>query len=138
MPGLHLTQPGFIYSASGPFPKHYERIQKFREPGNLKHLYSNELDKAYFAHDAVYSDSKIQLRDLFQTKFLKKTYEIAINLKYDGYQRVLASMVCKFFDKKTRSGVNVNEELAEEIHKPVIKNSRRVYAGFKDNSWAAD
>ena len=47
-------------------------------------------------------------------------------------------MVCKFFDKKTRSGVNVNEELAEEIHKPVIKNSRRVYAGFKDNIWAAD
>ena len=47
-------------------------------------------------------------------------------------------MVCKFFDKKTRSGVNVNEELAEEIYKPVIKNSRRVYAGFKDNIWAAD
>ena len=47
-------------------------------------------------------------------------------------------MAYKFFDKKTRSGVNVNEELAEEIHKPVIKNSRRVYAGFKDKIWAAD
>ena len=47
-------------------------------------------------------------------------------------------MAYKFFDKKTRSGVNVNEELAEEIHKPVTKNSRRVYAGFKDNFWAAD
>ena len=40
-------------------------------------------------------------------------------------------MAYKFFDKKTRSGVNVNEELAEEIHKPVIKNSRRVYQDLK-------
>ena len=34
MPELHLKQPGFIYSASGPI-------------GNLKHLYRNELDKAF-------------------------------------------------------------------------------------------
>ena len=34
------------------------RIQKFRETGNLKHLYRNELDKACFAHDAAYSASK--------------------------------------------------------------------------------
>ena len=46
MPGLHLKQPGFTYSTCGPFSKHRERIQKFRERGNLKHLYRNELDKA--------------------------------------------------------------------------------------------
>ena len=39
----HLRQPGFVYSACGPFTKHCERIQKFRETGNLKHLYRNEL-----------------------------------------------------------------------------------------------
>ena len=44
MPKLHLKQPGFTYSAC--------------ETGNLKHLYRNELDKACFAHDAVYFDSK--------------------------------------------------------------------------------
>ena len=52
-----------------------------------------------------------------------RAYEIVINPKYDGYQRELASMVYKFFDKKTVLGVkaSVNEELAQELHKPVIK-----------------
>ena len=43
MPELHLRKPGFIYNACGPFTKHREGIQKFRETGNLKHLYRNEL-----------------------------------------------------------------------------------------------
>ena len=58
MPELHLKQPVFTYSACGPFTKHPERIQKFRETGHLKHLYRNELGKACFAHDVSYSDSK--------------------------------------------------------------------------------
>ena len=49
-------------------------------------------------------------------------------------------MVYKFFDKKTGSGISVNEPLAEELHKPVIKKlkRRKVYARYKDNIWAAD
>ena len=49
-------------------------------------------------------------------------------------------MVYKFFDKKTGSGLSVNEQLAEEIHKPVIKKfkRRKLYARCKDNIWAAD
>ena len=39
MSELHLRQPGFTYSACGPFTKHRERIQRFRETGKLKHLY---------------------------------------------------------------------------------------------------
>ena len=58
MAELHLKQPGFTYNSCGPFTKHLEGIQKFIETGNLKHLYINELDKACFAHDAAYSDSK--------------------------------------------------------------------------------
>ena len=58
MPELHLKQPGFTYMACVSFTKHPERIQKFRETGNLKHLYRNELDKTCFTHDAAYSDSK--------------------------------------------------------------------------------
>ena len=38
MTELHLKQPGFTYSVCGPFTKYCERIQKFRETGNLKHL----------------------------------------------------------------------------------------------------
>ena len=58
MPELHLKQPGFTYSACGPFIKHRERIQKIKATGNLKYLYRNELDKVCFAHNAAYSDSK--------------------------------------------------------------------------------
>ena len=38
--------------------KELKKKKKNRETGNLKHLYRNELDKAYFAHYAAYSDSK--------------------------------------------------------------------------------
>ena len=58
MPALHLRIPGLTQSACGSFTKQCERIQRFRETGNLKHLYRNELENATFAHDAVYSDSK--------------------------------------------------------------------------------
>ena len=55
-------------------------------------------------------------------KILKdRAFEIATNCNYDGYQRALASMVYKLFDKKTGSGVSVNGQLAEELHKQVIK-----------------
>ena len=48
MPKLHSKQPGFTYSACGPFNKHHKRIENFRETGNLKRLYRIELDKACF------------------------------------------------------------------------------------------
>ena len=67
MPVLHLKHPGFTYSAGGPFTKHRERIQKFRETGDLKHLHRNELDKACFTDDAGYSDYK----DLAKIRFWK-------------------------------------------------------------------
>ena len=49
-------------------------------------------------------------------------------------------MIYKFFDKKTGSRVSKNEQLAEELHKPVIEKfqRRKVYQRFKDNIWAAD
>ena len=56
MPELHLRQPGFIYSACGPFTKHCERIQKFKETNDLNYIYKNKLDRACVAHDAAYSD----------------------------------------------------------------------------------
>ena len=67
-----------------------------------------------------------------------RAYEIARNRGYDGYQRALANMLYKFFDK-TGAGISVNEQLAQELHKPVIKKfkRRKVYARFKDNIWEA-
>ena len=58
MPEMHLQQPQFTYSACGPFTKHKQRIQKFKETGDTSYIYINELDKACFNHDAAYSDSK--------------------------------------------------------------------------------
>ena len=114
MPKLHLGQPGFAYSVCVQFTKHGKRIQKFKETGDFKHISKSELDKAYFAHDATYSDSKDLVKRTISHKILKdKPYEIAINPKYDRYQRGLPSMVYTFFDKKTRSGASVNEELCE-------------------------
>ena len=138
---FHLKQPGFIYRTCGTFTKYRERIQKFREAGNSEHLYRNDLGKSYFAHDAANSDSKDLARRTTLYKVLKdRTYEIARNRGYDGYQRTLANMDYKFCDKRTGSGVSVNEQLAKELHKPVVKKfkRRKAYAKFKDNIRAAD
>ena len=138
MPELDLKQPECTYSVCGPFTKYHEKIQKFREADILKHLYKNELDKACFAHDEVYSDSKYLAQRTISDKILKD--EIARNGGYDGYQRASASIVYKFFDKKTGLGMSANEQLAEELHKPVTKKfkKRKVYGRSKDNIWAAD
>ena len=85
-------------------------------------MYRNRLDKACFAHDAGYSDSKYLVKRTISDKVLKeRAFEIARNPKYGGYQRPLACMVYKFFDKKkekkTGPGASVNEKLSEELHK---------------------
>ena len=68
MPEIHLRQPQFTYNACGPFTRHEERIQKFKEAVDTNYVYKNELDKACFVHDAAYSDSKILQKEPFQIK----------------------------------------------------------------------
>ena len=152
MSETHLRQPQFTYSACGPFTKHKQRIQKFKETGDTNYIYKNELDKACFVHDAAYSDSKDLTKRTVADKVLKnKAFDIAKDPKYDGYQRGLASMVYKFFDSKVASpdkksvgsGANFipqNEQLADELHKPIIRKlkNRKIYSAFKDNIWGAD
>ena len=58
MPEMHLKQPGFTYSACGPFTKNKEKIQKLKEAGDMSYIYKNELDKACFQHDMAYGDFK--------------------------------------------------------------------------------
>ena len=122
LPEFHLKQPEFTHSAYWPFTKHHKRIQKCRETGNLKYLRRNEWGKACFTHDASHSGSNdLAKRTISDDIFKDRAYEIARNRKYDGYQRALASMVYRFFDKKTWSGISVNEQLAAELYKPFIK-----------------
>ena len=83
-------------------------------------------------------------------------YDIASNPEFDGYQRDLASMVYRYFDKKStaepssleRTGSGIKKDttksssliLANELHKTIIKKSekRKVYSQFKDNIWEVD
>ena len=92
------------YSACGPFTRHEDRINKFIQTRDPNYTYKNELDKACFAHDATYSDSKNLNKRTAADKILRdKAYKIAKDPKYYVSQRSLASMVYKFFDKKTTS-----------------------------------
>ena len=136
MPEMHLKQPWFTYSACEPFTKNKERIKKFKETGDTNYIYKNELDKACFQHDMAYGDFKDLKRRTASDKILRdKAFNIAKNPKYDGYQRGLASMVYKFFDKKSKGGGVANNEikhnrrpldlaalqLAKKLHKSIIK-----------------
>ena len=78
----------------------------------------------------AYGDFKDLARRTAADKVLRdKAFNIAKNPKYDGYQRGLGYIVYKFFDKKTAgSGIKSmlkNEQLAEELHKPIIRKFRK-------------
>ena len=146
MPEMHLRQPRCVYSACGPFTRHKERTKEFKRTGDTRYIYRNELDKACFQHDSAYADHKDLINRTKADKVLRdKAYNIASNPKYHGYQRGLASMVYKFFDKKSvGSRINTikssSSMLADELHKPIIKKfeKRKVYSQFKDNIWGVD
>ena len=112
MPEMHLRQPGFTYSACGPFTKTKERIAKFKETGDPSHIYKNDLDKACFQHDIAYGNKDLPTRTSADKVLRDKAFAIAQDQTKDGYQRSLATMVYKFFDKKTQ-GTGVAPELPE-------------------------
>ena len=110
MPEMHLRQPGFTYSTCGPCTKNKERTQMFMQTRNTDFIYKNELDKACFQHGIASSKSKDLAKATQSDKVLRdKAFEIVSDPKYDGYQRRLASMVYKFFDKKS-SGSGIAKE----------------------------
>ena len=133
MPEMHLKQPNFTYSACGPFTKNKERIEKFMQTGNSDFISRNKLDKPCFQHDMAYGKTKDLVKRTQLDKVLKnKAFKIASDSKYDGYQRGLASMVYKFFDKKSSGSGIANEpnyQLANELHKTIIRKfkKRKVY-----------
>ena len=100
MPEMHLRQPGFIYSACGPFTKKKERIQKFKKTGDSRYIYQSKLHKACLQHDMGYGEFEDLTRRVASDKILcDKAFNIAENPKYGGYQCGLASLIYKFFNK---------------------------------------
>ena len=140
-----------LFVTCGPFTRHKERIKEFKRTSDARHIYRNELDKACFQHDSTYADHKDLINRTKSDNVLRdKACDIASNPEYDGYQRGLAGMVYKFFDKKSMgSGIATtgpsalarsSSILADELHKPIINkfNKRKVYSQFKDNIWGVD
>ena len=153
MPEMHLKQPGYTYSACGPFTKIKERIEKFMRTRNTDYIYKNDLDKAFFQHEIVYNKCKVlPKRTELHKVFRDKAFKISTTPNHDGYQRG-ALMIYKIFDKNSAgSGVATlanksvirsmsNQlQLAYELHKPVIRKFKRskIYSSFEDNIWGVD
>ena len=112
--------------------------------GNTNFMYKNELDKACFQHDMAYGKTKDLVKRTQSNKVLKdKSFKIASNPNYNGYQRELASMVYKCFDKTSAllnksSGSGIanepNYQQANELLKPIIIKFKKP---FRDNIWGA-
>ena len=91
MPDLSLNKSGFTYRACGSFTKNKEKIQKFKEEGDSRYIFQNEVDKASFQHHMAYGDFKNLTRRTASDKILcDKAFSIAKNPNYDGYQKGLA------------------------------------------------
>ena len=89
----------------------------------------------FFQHGMSCGDFKdLPRRTSFDEVLHNKAFDTSKNLNYDEYQRGLALMVYKFFDKKSKGGTikskNIfNQQLTEELHKPIIRKfeKRKVY-----------
>ena len=109
------------------FTKNKESIKEFKETGDSRYIYQNELHKACFQHDMAYGDFKDLNRRTAADKVLRdKAFNIFKNSKYDVYQRGNGWMIYKYFDKKSSGGTIKNEiisnkELMGKLDKPVIR-----------------
>ena len=127
MPEMQLKQPGFTYSACGHLPETKKE---------LKNLCRQEIEILFTEMSMFWTwfclwqiKSKDLAKKTQSDKVLRdKAFKIASDPKYDGYQRGLASMVYKFFDKKS-SGSGVDAEphyqLENELHREIIRKFKR-------------
>ena len=86
--------------------------------GNTNYIYKNDLGNDWFHHDKAFGKYK-DLKKRTESDLVLRDFKIATNPKYDGYQRGLASMVYKLYDKKsTGSGITStpNQQLVNELH----------------------
>ena len=128
MPELHLRQPGFTFSACGPFTKNKERIEKVMQIGDTNYIDRNDLDKVCFYHDMASAKYKDLTKRTQSDKVLKDKAFV---------------MVFKFFDKKSKGGgikSMSNKQLANKLHKLIIRKfkRRKVYTSHKDGTWGCD
>ena len=104
--GIHLRQPGFIYSACKLIFKTRKKIRRSNETGDSRYIYEIEIDKACFLHDMAYADFKdISTRTASDKAILDKAFNIAKN----GF----ASITYNFFMKSLLQ-INLLLQLTQE------------------------
>ena len=139
VPEIHLKQPGFTYSACGPFTKKQKKNTKIKKTGDTNYIYKNELDKACFQHDMAYAD----IKDLLEKQFLITSWET----KHIILQKILKMMVIKevlllwFINVLIKNLLLVVVSLKiGELHKSIIRKckKRKVYLSYKSNICGAD
>ena len=145
MPRSLLRQPMFTYSACRLFTKNKKRIQKFKETGDSRYVYTNDLNKACFEHGMVYEDFKDLPRGTAARKELHdKAFKVAKSPEYDGYQRRLTS---KFLLKNesapsgpVKREIMQNQQLTKELRKLISRKfeKQKVHSSFIDNMWVDD
>ena len=113
-------------------------MEKFLQTGHTDFIFKNKLDKTWFQLDMAYVKSKDLSKRTESDKELRdKAFKIAIDPKYDGYQRGLVLMVYEFFYKKSgESGVDAesNYQLANELHRQITRRKekrRKVYLSLE-------
>ena len=127
MPEMHLKQPGFTYSACSLFQKTKKELCRLE----IQILFT-EMSLIRVAFSMIWPMENQVLRD--------KAFKVANDLKYDRYQRGLASMVYKFFDKKSCVANELNYQIGNELHKQIIRKlkTRKFYSFFRDHIWGID
>ena len=124
-----------LIALAGHLLKTREESTNLKKTGDTSYIHKDKLDKACFQHDMAYGNFKDLERRTASDRVLRdKAFNIAKNPKYDGYQRELAFMVYKCFDKKSAgSGVNThasksafnNEQLAEELNNQLLEKLKK-------------
>ena len=100
IPGMHLRQRGFIYTACISFPKNKKQIQEFKETGDSGYIYQDQQDKACFKHDMASVGFKDLPKEIIEEKILcDKAFIFGKMPNYDWYEPGLASKNYILFEK---------------------------------------
>ena len=130
MPKMDLKQLWFVNSAYGSFIKNKKQIQKFKETGDLRFIYRNEVNKQCFQNEMPYGNFQDLAKKTASDKVLcRKAFWIASNPNCEEYQKGLSAMVYKYSAKNSKENrikrqitdaATLNQELADALHKSVI------------------
>ena len=113
LPEMHLKQPGFTYSACGPFTKNKERIKKSKETRDTNYIYKNKLDKACFELDMVFGDFKDLARRTPSAKVLRnKPCKFAKNPTHLAWGAVATSHLGLIYVVTSRTTLRQHHDIA--------------------------